>query len=173
MSCSISPTAATRTSRTSRHTWTHMASLWTPMFRQSMHFCTITVYGRTTSPVRIVRAPATSSLHLTITLKASSWQSHQPYRTFSASRKVTLTRYEETDVIVHTASTQASVRALTYEVTTEHRQDIDLPVTARYRALILAGAKHFGFSESYQQELRRKLRTAPSLKTCTTLIFLS
>ncbi|MCH7873295.1 MAG: gamma-glutamylcyclotransferase, partial [Planctomycetes bacterium] len=74
-------------------------------------------------------------------------------------------RYGEIDVIVHTTSTQASVRALTYVVTPTHRLDVDLPVTARYRALILAGAKHFDFSKAYQQELRRKLRTAPSLLT--------
>ena len=82
-------------------------------------------------------------------------------------------RYHEIDVIVHTAATQASVRALTYVVTPAHRLEVDLPVTAQYRALILAGAKHFGFSESYQQELRRMLRTAPSLKTWTTPSFLS
>ena len=82
-------------------------------------------------------------------------------------------RYHEIDVIVHTASTQAPVRAVTYAVTPTHRLEVDLPVTARYKALILAGAKHFGFSESYQQELRRMLRTAPSLKTWTTPSFLS
>ena len=73
-------------------------------------------------------------------------------------------RYEEIDLIVHTASTQASVRALTYVVTPTHRLDVDLPVTDRYRALVLAGAKHFDFSEGYKQELRRKLRTGPSVK---------
>ena len=72
-------------------------------------------------------------------------------------------RYEEIDVIVHTAATQASVRALTYVVTPMHRLDVDLPVTDRYRSLILAGAKHFGFSEGYQQELQGMLRAAPSL----------
>ena len=72
-------------------------------------------------------------------------------------------RYEEIEVEVHTAATQASVRALTYVVTPAHRLEVDLPVTARYRALILAGAKHFGFSESYQHELQQRLRTAPSL----------
>ena len=74
-------------------------------------------------------------------------------------------RYEEIDIIVNTAATQAPVRALTYVVTPEHRLDVDLPVTARYRSLILAGAKHFDFTESYQQELHRILWTAPSLLT--------
>ena len=72
-------------------------------------------------------------------------------------------RYEEIDVIVHTAATQAAVRALTYVVTPTHHLDVDLPVTARYRGLILDGAKHFGFTKGYQQQLRRLLRTAPSL----------
>ncbi len=73
--------------------------------------------------------------------------------------------YEEIDIVVNTAATQASVRALTYVVSPEHRLDVDLPVTARYRALILTGAKHFDFSESYQQELHKRLRTVPSLLT--------
>ena len=72
-------------------------------------------------------------------------------------------RYAEIDIIVNTAATQAPVRAVTYVVTPEHRLDIDLPVTARYRSLILAGAKDLNFSKSYQQMLRRLLRTSPSL----------
>ena len=64
-------------------------------------------------------------------------------------------RYHEIDVIVHTAATQASVRALTYVVTPEHRLDVDLPVTARYWALILAGAKHCGLSNSYQRRFAK------------------
>ena len=72
-------------------------------------------------------------------------------------------RYEEIDVIVHTAATQEHVRAVTYVVTPMHRLDDDLPVTERYRSLILAGAKDFDFSESYQQMLRRLLRASPSL----------
>ncbi len=72
-------------------------------------------------------------------------------------------RYHETEVIVRTAAAQAAVRALTYVVTPTHHLDVDLPVTARYRGLILDGAKHFGFTKGYQQQLRRLLRTAPSL----------
>ncbi len=72
-------------------------------------------------------------------------------------------RYDEIEVIVHTAATQEAVRAVTYVVTPAHRLEVDLPVTAQYRALILAGAKHFDFSESYQHELQQRLRTAPSL----------
>ena len=62
-------------------------------------------------------------------------------------------RYHEIEVIVHTAATQEPVRALTYVVTPAHRLDVDLPVTARYRQLILDGARHFGFSKSYQRPL--------------------
>lgn len=72
--------------------------------------------------------------------------------------------YEEIDVDVDTASTQASVRALTYIVTPAHRLDVDLPVTARYRDLILAGAKHFDFSVKYQRRLHRQLQTVPWLR---------
>ncbi len=72
-------------------------------------------------------------------------------------------RYHEIEVIVHTATAQAPVRAVTYVVTPMHRLDVDLPVTARYRGLILDGAKHFRFSKRYQRQLRKLLRTAPSL----------
>ena len=71
-------------------------------------------------------------------------------------------RYHEIEVIVHTAATQEHVRALTYVVTPAHRLDVDLPVTPRYRKLILAGAKHFGFSKAYQKELRSVLRATTS-----------
>ncbi len=74
-------------------------------------------------------------------------------------------RYEEIEVIVHTASAQGSVRALTYVVTSEHRLDTDLPVTARYRDLILSGAKQFKFTEAYQNSLRDQLKIAPILKS--------
>ena len=73
-------------------------------------------------------------------------------------------RYEEIEVEVHTAATQEAVRAVTYMVTPQHRLDVDLPVTDRYRALILAGARQFNFSTSYQEALRSKLQTAPSLR---------
>ena len=72
-------------------------------------------------------------------------------------------RYAEIDIIVNTASTGASVRALTYVVTPENRLDTDLPVTTRYRDLILAGAQHFDFSASYQQDLQCRLHSAPSV----------
>lgn len=72
-------------------------------------------------------------------------------------------RYDEIEVEVHTAATQEPVRALTYMVTPTHRLDVDLPVTARYRNLILAGAKQFSFSAKYQRALHRQLRVMPSL----------
>ena len=73
-------------------------------------------------------------------------------------------RYEEIEVIVHTASTQGGVRALTYVVTLQHRLDVDLPVTARYRDFVLDGAKRFNLTNEYQKKLRSLLRVAPSLK---------
>ncbi len=73
-------------------------------------------------------------------------------------------RYHEIEVEVHTASTQASVRAITYMVTPTHRLDVDLPVTARYRDFILNGAKQFNLSNEYQKKLHHLLQVAPSLK---------
>lgn len=73
-------------------------------------------------------------------------------------------RYEEIAVEVHAAVTQASVRAITYVVTLQHRLDVDLPVTARYRDFVLAGAKRFNLTNEYQEKLRSLLRVAPSLK---------
>ncbi len=72
--------------------------------------------------------------------------------------------YEEFEVDVHTASAQAPVQALTYIVATAHQLEDDLPVTARYRELILTGAKHFEFTNSYQEMLRNKLQIAPILR---------
>ena len=69
---------------------------------------------------------------------------------------------DEIDAIVHTASTQASVRALTYMVTPTHGLDIDLPVTARYRDIVLTGARQCGLSTAYQRQLSRRLRAIPS-----------
>ena len=59
-------------------------------------------------------------------------------------------RYEEIEVEVHTASTQAPVRALTYVVTPEHRLDLAIPVTNPYRILILTGATDVYYTNSNQ-----------------------
>ena len=72
-------------------------------------------------------------------------------------------RYKESRIIVNTVSTGEPLRAITYMVTPEYRLDVDLPVAARYRDLILDGAEQFGFSKSYQQELRHLLRAADSM----------
>jgi len=72
--------------------------------------------------------------------------------------------YTELDIHVFSRKAKRSLRALTYVVTPEHRLDTDLPVTARYRDLILAGAREFEFSQEYQSDLRRQLKIAPSLK---------
>jgi len=71
--------------------------------------------------------------------------------------------YEETEVIVHTASTQEPVRAITYIVSPKHCLDVDLPVTARYRDFVLNGATEFKFTKEYQKQLRQLLQIAPSL----------
>ena len=72
--------------------------------------------------------------------------------------------YEEIEVNVGTASTQALVQAHTYIVTKSNQLEDDLPVTARYRDLIIAGANNFEFTKSYQEMLRNKLQIAPSLR---------
>ncbi len=74
-------------------------------------------------------------------------------------------RYEEIEVNIHTASAQAPVQALTYIVTTAHQLEDDLPVTARYREIILTGAIHFDLTKPYQKMLRTKLQIAPILRS--------
>jgi len=76
-------------------------------------------------------------------------------------------RYEETEVIVHTAGTQEPVRAITYVVSPKHRLDVDLPVTARYRDFVLNGAKQFNLTNEYQKKLQDLLQVVPSLKILT------
>lgn len=78
--------------------------------------------------------------------------------------------YHETEVNIHTASTQGSVRALTYVVTPQYRLDVDLPVTARYRDFVLNGAKQYNLTNEYQKKLRSLLRIAPSLKIFSSAI---
>jgi AIG2-like family len=73
-------------------------------------------------------------------------------------------RYEETEVIVHTAGTQEPVRAITYVVSPKHRLDVDLPVTTRYRDFVLNGAKHFNLTNDYQKMLQDLLQVVPSLE---------
>jgi AIG2-like family len=72
--------------------------------------------------------------------------------------------YQETEVIVHTAGIQEPVRAITYVVTPQHRLDVDLPVTARYRDFVLTGAKKFNLTNEYQKQLRNVLQVAPTLR---------
>jgi len=76
-------------------------------------------------------------------------------------------RYTELDVHVFSKKAKRPLRALTYVVTPEHRLDTDLPVTARYREIILAGARDFEFTQEYQDDLRQQLKIAPSLKIVT------
>ena len=76
-------------------------------------------------------------------------------------------RYTELDVHVFSRKAKRPLRALTYVVTPEHRLDTDLPVTARYREIILAGARAVEFTQEYQDDLCRKLKIAPSLRIVT------
>ena len=78
--------------------------------------------------------------------------------------------YQETEVIVHTASTQEPVRAITYVVSPKHRLDVDLPVTERYREFVLNGAKQFKLTRKYQKMLNDLLQVAPSLKILSSVI---
>lgn len=50
--------------------------------------------------------------------------------------------------------------AFTYRVTPTMQEDTDLPVSDRYRKLILNGAQDWGFSTSYQEHLDTFLKTA-------------
>ena len=67
-------------------------------------------------------------------------------------------RYREIEVEVKIVDTDEIVDALTYIVTPEYRLPFDLPVTQRYRDLILEGAARFHFRQTYQRRLRRILR---------------
>lgn len=79
-------------------------------------------------------------------------------------------RYEETIVEVILPSNGKTLPALTYRVTPEHRLPVDVPVSPRYRALILDGAKTARLSRGYQSHLRRMLRT-PLMMDPTTSVW--
>ena len=64
--------------------------------------------------------------------------------------------YEEIGVLVHPAS--GDVAAFAYIVVPQRRFVSDLPVTSKYRQLILEGAQASGLTQSYQRLLRRTLR---------------
>jgi len=64
--------------------------------------------------------------------------------------------YGEVEILAHGAS--GDVAAFTYKVVRERRFLFDLPVTPKYRQLILDGAKESGCSQAYQRLLRRNLR---------------
>jgi len=71
-------------------------------------------------------------------------------------------RYEEIMVDVLVGDRRESIRALTYVVTPDHALDLDMPVTPRYRRLVLDGARAAALSKSYQEQLARLLRTTES-----------
>ena len=69
--------------------------------------------------------------------------------------------YLEFEIQVIIPSTKKTLPAFTYLVNPVHRLDRNLPVTRKYRQLILDGAKAVGLSKSYQTFLRRVLRALP------------
>ena len=74
-------------------------------------------------------------------------------------------RYQEVVVEVLNRDRRQPLRAITYIVNPDHRLDVDMPVTPRYRRLVLEGAKAAGLSKFYQEQLARLLRaTEASVK---------
>ena len=71
-------------------------------------------------------------------------------------------RYREVFVDVLAGDRREPVRAITYVVAADRRLDVDMPVTATYRRLVLEGADAAGLSKAYQEQLRRLLRTTES-----------
>ena len=68
-------------------------------------------------------------------------------------------RYDEIDVEVVVPSSRKTIQPFTYQVTSAHRLPIDVPVSQRYRALILDGARAAHLSRNYQAHLRTVLAT--------------
>jgi len=71
-------------------------------------------------------------------------------------------RYQEVEVEVLIGDAHEPLRAITYVVAPDHRLDVDMPVTPRYRRLVLEGARGAGLSKSYQEQLARLLRATES-----------
>jgi len=69
-------------------------------------------------------------------------------------------RYEEIEVIVEVVSSGKTVTALTYIVAPDRRLDHDLPVSTKYRRLIIDAAEKHRFSPAYQRFLRQFLKTS-------------
>ena len=68
-------------------------------------------------------------------------------------------RYEEVPVRVRLRNGWM-VDAFTYVVTRDMRVPWDLPVSERYRQIIIDGARACGFTHRYQQQLHTLLKTA-------------
>lgn len=68
-------------------------------------------------------------------------------------------RYEEVPVRVRLRNGWMA-DAFTYVVTRDMRVPWDLPVSKRYRALIIDGARAYGFTHRYQHQLHVLLKTA-------------
>jgi hypothetical protein len=68
-------------------------------------------------------------------------------------------RYDEIGVEVVVPRSRKTIQAVTYMVTPQFQLPIDVPVSARYRALILEGARVAHLSPAYQSHLREVLLT--------------
>ncbi len=75
------------------------------------------------------------------------------------------TRYQETIELVNVSGRRRRVRALTYQVTDQCRLSKNIPVSGRYRQLILEGARKGGLTAAYQEFLRSILVTPEMLLT--------
>ena len=71
-------------------------------------------------------------------------------------------RYQEVEVEVLVNDADEPLRAIIYIVAPDHRLDVDMPVTPRYRRIVLDGARAAGLSDLYQEQLAGLLRTTES-----------
>lgn len=69
-------------------------------------------------------------------------------------------RYIDLEVAIQVEGASAPITAVTFVVHPELRLDYDVPVTQRYRDLILVGAQDAGLSPGYQKQLQHVLKTA-------------
>lgn len=74
-------------------------------------------------------------------------------------------RYEEINVEVIVPTSGNKIQAITYRVTRDHQLPFDLPVSARYRQLILDGAREARLSRDYQAHLKSMLKSPTSIES--------
>ncbi len=79
-------------------------------------------------------------------------------------------RYEEIEVEVTSPRGDKATTAITYRVAERHRLPIDIPVSTRYRDLVLQGARAARLSPAYQMLLGDLLKTSICGETIETII---